>query len=188
MKGCRNVTDEEIVKVLNILKTPRDRMLWTLGLKTGLRISELLSLKIKDVYLHDKVSDWVTVSKANTKGKAESKTFPLTDSAKEAVKVYLESLSCFDPNDSLFRSTQDNKAITRIRAHTVLKDAFNSLELTGKLSTHVMRKGFAHRVHEALGRDILKTQKAMAHKSLSSTASYLSVNEEEVNGAILGLG
>jgi site-specific recombinase XerD len=188
MKGCRNLTDEEIVNVFNELKTLRDRCLWTLGVRTGLRIGELLSLRIKDVYQHGQVGNWVTVAKCNTKGKIESKTLPLTDSAKNAIKAYLDSLESVSIQDPLFQSSKSAEPISRIRAHKILKEAFNSLKLSGKLSSHVMRKSYCHRVHKALGNDILKTQKAMAHKSLSSTASYLQVDQEEIVSAILGMG
>ncbi len=48
-----------------------------------------------------------------------------------------------------------------------------------------MRKTFARRVHEKLGKDLVKTQKAMGHRSINSTVSYLSFNEEEIDDAIL---
>jgi len=188
MKGCRSLTDQEIINVFDTLKTLRDKTLFLLGCRSGLRISEILSLVIKDVLEHDQVSNQVTVAKKNTKGKQESKTLPLTNSVKEVLKEYIDSLPNKGPNQPLFKSTRGSKAISRIQAHKILKEAFNELKLTGKVATHSMRKTYANKVHKALGSDILKTQVAMCHKSLSSTASYLQVDREEVERAILEQG
>jgi len=188
MKGCRSLTDKEIENVFNELKTLRDKALFVLGVKSGLRISELLSLNIKDVVEYGVVGSQVTVAKRNTKGKAESKTLPLTVSAKEALQKYLDSIGTLDLNEPLFKSTKANKRIGRMQAHRILKDAFTALELKGNCSSHSLRKSYAHRVHKALGNDILKTQVALSHKSLSSTAQYLQVDRAEVEDAIRGLG
>ncbi len=52
---------------------------------------------------------------------------------------------------------------------------------------HAMRKTFANKVHVLLGRDLVKTQRALGHKNVSSTVSYLSFLEEEIDEAILAL-
>jgi site-specific recombinase XerD len=70
----------------------------------------------------------------------------------------------------------------------ILKAAFNELKMTGKISSHVMRKSYCIRVHKALGEKIEKTQRAMCHRSISSTVSYLQIDSEEITKAILGLG
>ena len=192
MKGCRSLSDEEVVEIIGVLKSKRDVMLFTMGIKSGLRISELLSLTIKDVMEHGKVGTKVTVKKCNTKGKQESKTLPLTESVRTAIQAYLDEIKVYDLNDPLFKGGNKKegpyKAISRIQAHRILKDAFNKLKLTGNLATHSCRKTYAKNIHKALGNDLLKTQKAMCHKSLSSTVQYLDVSQEEVEDAILGLG
>lgn len=188
MKGCRSLSDKEIEDVFNTLKSLRDKSLFMLGVKTGLRIGELLSLQIKDVVQHGEIGNWVTVQKKNTKGKIESKTLPLTDRIRAVLKEYLDTVPNRDHELPLFKSEQSRKAISRIRAHMILKAAFNELKMTGNLSTHVLRKSFAHRIHIAMGSKIELTQAALGHRSLSSTASYIQVNREEVVQAILGLG
>ncbi len=60
-------------------------------------------------------------------------------------------------------------------------------QLGGTLGTHAMRKTFANNVHVLLGRDLVKTQRALGHKNVSSTVSYLSFLEEEIDEAILAL-
>jgi site-specific recombinase XerD len=59
--------------------------------------------------------------------------------------------------------------------------------ISGTLGTHTMRKTFANKVHVLLGRDLVKTQRALGHKNVSSTVSYLSFLEEEIDEAILAL-
>jgi integrase/recombinase XerD len=188
MKGARPFTDEEITNVFNELKNDRDRTLFMVGIRTGLRIGELLSLKIGDVLEHGVVGSQVTVQKKNTKGKRESKTLPLSDSTKTVLQSYLSTLKNPDPQDPLFKSSQSKRAITRIRAHQIFGVAFDALKMEGNLSSHSCRKTFAHKVHKALGGRIEKTMAALCHKSLNSTVQYLEIDREEVKQAILGLG
>ena len=50
-----------------------------------------------------------------------------------------------------------------------------------------MRKSFANRIYEKLNHDLVKTKKALGHKNINSTVSYLSFREEEIDEAILAL-
>ena len=68
MKGCRPLTDEEIDLVLASFfgkYESRDRALFLLGLKSGFRISEILSLKVKDVCRNGRMVDRVTVARGS---------------------------------------------------------------------------------------------------------------------------
>jgi integrase len=58
MKGCRPLTDTEITEVLQSFAgryALRDKALFVLGLLSGFRISELLSLRVQDVYRHGRL-------------------------------------------------------------------------------------------------------------------------------------
>jgi hypothetical protein len=50
-----------------------------------------------------------------------------------------------------------------------------------------MRKTFADRVYDRLGGDLVKTAQTLAHRSISSTASYLTVRESEIDEVILSI-
>lgn len=112
----------------------------------------------------------------------------LHQEAKEALGAWIRQLleRGNDGKTFLFKSREGgNRALSRTMAWIMLDEAYAACGLDGKLGTHSMRKTFAERVHEKLGRDIFKTQKALGHKSLNSTASYLSVAQQEIDEAIL---
>ena len=48
-----------------------------------------------------------------------------------------------------------------------------------------MRKTMAMKCHKLLGNDIFKTQQALGHRRITSTASYLEFDQTEINQAIL---
>ncbi len=50
-----------------------------------------------------------------------------------------------------------------------------------------MRKTFADRIYDRLDGDLVKTAQALAHRSISSTASYLTFREAEIDEAILSI-
>jgi site-specific recombinase XerD len=81
----------------------------------------------------------------------------------------------------------DNRPVTRVHAWRVLHQAFTDTDLGGKLGTHSMRKTFANKVYDALGHDLIKTQRALGHRNINSTACYLSFREEDIDRAILAI-
>lgn len=194
MKGCRALTEQEVVQVLGSFSGPnrlRDRCLFLLGVRSGFRISELLSLRVGDLIQAGKVTDRVGVSRQHMKRKQEGRSVILHPQAKSAVLARIDELSITGKCSSdifLFTSQRGiNKPLSRIGAWCLLKKAYANLGLTGKLASHSMRKTFADRVYTRLNFDLVKTQRAMGHKSIQSTISYLSFKEEEVEAAILSI-
>lgn len=186
MKGCRSFTDEETVAISGSL-CARDKALFILGIKTGLRISEMLSLRIEDVYCHGTIVSFFSVKKRHTKGKMESRTMPLHPLAKQAIEQYLTERGAWEPSEALFLSERGSHAISRVQAWRVLHGTARRLDLQGTIGTHSLRKTFAQKIYNALDKDIVKTSKALGHKSLNNTVSYLSFLEEDIHKAILGL-
>lgn len=193
MKGCRPLSDVEVASVLEQLGShrypARDRALFLLGLRSGFRISELLSLTVGDVFQNGNFVDRVSVARRHMKKKMEGRTVALHPEARTAVETWVRELAAAGhthPHTYVFRSREGaNRALNRRSAWAMLKKAYGARGLTGKTGTHSMRKTFAKRIHEKLGRDIMKTQKALGHARITSTCSYLSFAEEEVEDAIL---
>lgn len=187
MKGCRAITDIEIELVKKELKNPRDYAIFILGLKCGFRVSELLSIKVSDVIQFNSIVSHLTVSRKNMKGKHSSRTTILHPEAKSAI-LELINAEHLESEHYLFQSRKGiNQPIKRGQAWTILKTAFRMCQLQGKVATHSLRKSFAARVYEATNKDIVKTQHALGHKSLSSTSSYLDASSDEIDNAILSI-
>jgi integrase len=135
------------------------------------------------------VVERVTVERAHMKKKREGRTILLHPEAKAAVGELVGILrrkSVFGPQTYLFQSQKGpNKPLSRVGAWLVLKKAFAKTLVTGKTGTHCLRKTFADRIYGRLGNDLVKTQRAMGHRNIQSTISYLGFRESEIDQAIL---
>jgi len=194
MRGCRPLTEPEVDAVLRCCQgrhAARDRALFLLGVRSGFRISELLSLRIRNVVQARRVVERVHVPRRHMKGKREGRTVLLHPAARAALANWLEELRASghtSPESFVFQSRHGtNQAIGRIQAWRILRRAFERAGLNGNLGTHSMRKTFADRVYDRLGKDLVKTARALAHRSISSTASYLTFRESEIDEAILSI-
>jgi site-specific recombinase XerD len=194
MKGCRALSEVEVVEVAKSfggVYAARDKALFVLGVKSGFRISELLSLTIGDVYQHGQWVDRVAVQRKHMKGKHQGRSVPLHSEAKAALAPWLmelQRLGAGTPDRYLFPSRKGvNRPLRRGQAWAILHQAYEANELTGPLGTHTMRKTFATKVYEATGKDLRSTQHALGHKSPASTAAYLAVDEAAVDAVILAL-
>ncbi len=192
MPGCRPLTEEEVDLVMQSFGgryATRDRALFLLGIYTGFRITELLSLRIQDVYQHNHVIPRVTVPRRHMKGKYASRSVPLHPLAQLALAAWIAQMPRhFEgaPESYVFRSREGgNKPISRMHAHRLLREAFDSCEMTGNLGTHSMRKTFAKKVHRRLGNDLAKTKEALGQKHITATMHYMSFLAEEIDEAIL---
>jgi len=190
MKGCKPLNNKEC-KAMNESFTGkfaiRNRLMFELGRLTGLRISEILSIRIKDVFKAGKALDAVYIAKRKCKGKKEGKNIVLTTSLQKLIKEYIISLKTIDYNSFLFKSNKGSKAISIIQAYRIIQNASNLAGVTGKVGTHSMRKTFANVIHLKLGSNLLKTQKALHHKNVNSTVQYISLDQQEINQAILSM-
>jgi integrase len=65
----------------------RNKALFILGVRSGFRISEILSLTVGDVLQHGKVMDHVTVARKHMKKKTEGRGVPLHPEARAALSV-----------------------------------------------------------------------------------------------------
>lgn len=194
MKGCRYLLDAEVEAVLGAFCGPyalRDRALFLLGVKSGFRISELLSLRLLDVMRAGRLLDRVSVARRNMKKKVEGRTVLLHPEVRAALEVWIEELRAqgYMTSDTfVFQSRKGrNGALSRVQAYRILQAAYERAGVEGQTGTHSMRKTFANNIHDKLGRDLLKTQKALGHRNINSTVSYLSFRQEEIDEAILDL-
>ena len=80
MRGCRPLTDLELSHLLEPLAPPRwrrERLLVLLGVRTGLRLSSMLQLRVGDVAIAGEVQDRIRVRRVTVKGKRSGYDLPL---------------------------------------------------------------------------------------------------------------
>lgn len=147
----------------------RNLLLFLLGINTGLRVSDLLLLKVKDV----KNKDSVQIREKKTK---KVKKIPIPREIRIFISEYVERkpLSRY-----LFKSRKSNKPITRIQAYRIIREACNILgiEHTG---THSLRKTFGYHLYKQT-KDIALLQKVLNHSSQDVTLRYIGVSQEIID-------
>ena len=170
----------------------RNRGLFMLGVSTGGRISELLSLTIGDVFQNSKAVTDLLYNKRIVKGGEISRAVPVNVDGREAIEALIdwhrEKYGTIAPSRPLFPSRNKNGtfAMNRQTAHDMLKEAFMDAGLNGKLATHSLRKSFAQRVYEQSG-DIYLVQELLGHANVSTTQKYIGVNYATAREAVEGM-
>ena len=191
MKGTRPLDNDEIQRVSTCFTgtfETRNRGLFMLGVPTGGRISELLSLTIGDVWQNGKPVTDLLFDRSIVKGGEVSRAVPVNIDGRDAIadlvawhrKRYRTSRA-YRP---LFpsRNKRGSIAMNRQTAHEILKKAFTAAGLNGKLATHSLRKSFAQRLYEESA-DIYLVQELLGHKSVATTQKYLGVNYQSARQA-----
>jgi integrase len=186
MKGARPLLDDEVQMIKEYFKNKiphkhddRDLTFIRLGLFIGWRCSELLSIKVRDVWDGNKVHDFITCKRANTKGKNAGKRSPIFGECKEMLENYITQ-NCKN-FEYLFQSIMGGPLSYR-QMLRCMKKHFDGCALsnTNSLSTHSLRKSFAKKMYESLKGDLPALQSALSHKSINSTVSYVSVNHDKI--------
>ena len=160
----------------------RDSMLFSWGINCALRISDLLSIKIKDVMNgQGKVSKYLYIKPRKTKKKSynELKIF-INDSMEKSLLRYIKQEKCLDPDDYLFKTTTGNK-LDRIRVHGLIKKWAKAVGLNNdRISCHSMRKTWGWQAYK-MGIDIQIISQKLGHNSERVTRRYIGVDQEAVN-------
>ena len=192
MKGTRPLDNNEIRLVSVCFDGTfevRNRGLFMLGVSTGGRISELLSLTIRDVYQNRGAVTDLLFDKSIVKGGEVSRAVPVNRDGREAIDELImwhrEQYGSTKGGRPLFPSRHKSGTVPlhRQSAHQMLKKAFIAAGLNGKIATHSLRKSFAQRVYEQSG-DIYLVKELLGHRNVATTQSYLGVNYAEAREAV----
>jgi site-specific recombinase XerD len=159
-------------------------------MKTGLRASEALSLRVGQVISDGDIVDEVEIPRAAMKGKREGRHVMLNPTAKAAVRQWLTTFErvegILERSHYVFKSrVGKNRPLSRQWAWKVLKDACAMADVHGPIGCHSTRKSFAERVFVELGWDLRHLQAVMGHSSISSTIKYLAIDRQLVYRAFM---
>jgi len=162
----KNLIDDICTYLKN--KNKRDCILFMCGIYIGLRISDLLLFKVKDL----KGKRQVSIIEMKTR---KQKIFSIPDEFYSALNTYLNT-RCDD--EYVFRSRQGNRAISRGRAYQILRDAGEHFGLEN-IGTHSMRKTFGYWYYKNYN-DIVGLMKILNHSSEAITKRYIGIEQEEL--------
>ena len=173
------LSEEDINKLLNIKLIDnysyRNKAMLELMYATGLRVSELVNLKVYDVNLEE------AIVKTMGKGSKE-RIIPIGDYALNALKIYINeyrsSLFKREVNDYLFLNNH-GKPMTRQGFFKIIKKLASEQGITKEFSPHTLRHSFATHLLSH-GADLRIIQELLGHSDVSTTQIYTHVSNEEL--------
>ena len=149
-------------------KNYRDYTMFKLGINCGLRISDILSLNVSDVY--DKDSIELVEKKTNKRRK-----IPLNDTIKGVLKRYLRNKYIEQP---LFSSVNGVR-LERTYAYRIIKSSCSICGIQDNIGTHTLRKTFGYHFYKKY-QNIALLQKILNHSHPSITLKYIGITDEEI--------
>ena len=170
---------EDVRRILDVLKdNDRNYLLALYGFYSGLRISDILPLKVKDV--RGKTHFRITEEKREHK-----REIVIPSKLRKITAKYIEGK---DDNEFLFKSRQGyNRPICETQAYRILNDAADKASLKENIGTHSLRKTFAYHLYENT-HDIIYVQEVLGHRDINTTKRYLGIDLDEIDSGIAKLG
>lgn len=163
---------KEIRNYLNS-KSKRDYFFFSVGISTGLRISDLRVLKVGEV--RDRTHIQVVEKKTGKR-----KRIPLGLSVIKVIDNYTKEMS---DDEYLFKSRQgSNKPLGRNQCGNIVKKAALAVGLKG-IGNHSLRKTFGYH-HYQENKDIAVLMNIFNHSSQSITMRYLGLDQDEIDKSL----
>ena len=150
----------------------RDVLIFLLGINTGLRVNDLVRLKIADV----KNKAMLTIREGKTNKRREINVGML----QAEIETYIQDKS---EDAYLFASQKGNKAISTTQVYRILNDAADYVG-RNDIGTHTMRKTFGYH-HYKQFKDVAILQEIFNHAAPSITKRYIGIRQDEINASLI---
>lgn len=155
-------------------KGMRDKAMLELLYATGIRVSELISLKVDDVNID---MSYVQC----TSGKRQ-RIIPINDEAKKALSVYVKKARPYFVKESkadTFFTNCSGEPMSRQGFWKLLKQYGKKAGISSEITPHTLRHSFAAHLVEN-GADLKAVQEMMGHADLSTTQMYATVAQNRI--------
>jgi site-specific recombinase XerD len=166
----RPVQEESLQKFFSVITDPRDRAMFSLMLRCGLRIGEVANLKLANLFL-DEPSPRILVY---GKGSRERSVF-LSAQAERALRAYLRIRPAVGSDFVFLSYQQKGLSTTGIHMRLVRYRVKAAVQLTA----HRLRHSFANDLLTS-GAPVTSIQKLLGHRWLETTQIYVQANDQQV--------
>ena len=147
---------------------------------SGLRVSELIELKISDLYFDEGLV--LITGKGN-----KQRLVPLGKISAQKLQVYINEIRLHTPiknghQDIVFLN-QNGRQLTRAMIFTIVRKVAENAGIQKKISPHTFRHSFATHLLEN-GADLRSIQLMMGHESITTTEVYMHVDTEHLSKSL----
>ena len=154
-------------------------LLISIGVFTGLRISDLLTLKYSDLIGND-------VLRITEKKTKKVRSIKINKDLKVIIERIVSKMNVSELNTLIFLNRFGNKSIDKSYVNVRLKEIFTRyrIKVGGNVSTHTFRKTLGRRVMEVnnySNESLVLLMELFGHSSMSITKRYLGIREQEIH-------
>ena len=167
---------ENIIALIDLSKPEggRNKAMVELLYSCGLRVSELVNLKISQLYFD------VGFIRVLGKGDKE-RLVPVGSSAVKYVNIYLKNIRVHTPvkpgnEDIVFLNRRGSK-LTRVMVFLIIKELAKKAGIKKTISPHTFRHSFATHLVEG-GADLRAVQEMLGHENITTTQIYTHLDRE----------
>lgn len=142
----------------------------------GLRVSELINLKLDNVFFEKEILR--VIGKGN-----KQRIIPIGSIALKYIKIYINEIRSKSKINNKFSEylflNKFGKKLSRIMIFTIVKEAVNKANISKNVSPHTFRHSFATHMIER-GADLRTIQEMLGHVSISTTEIYTHLDKEHL--------
>lgn len=146
-------------------------IMFILGINTGLRISDLLKLKVKDVK-----NSHIVIREEKT---GKLKRFPINAYLRKELDLYILGK---EDEEYLFPSRKRPYHIQRVQAYRILNTVARKFGLQ-EIGTHTLRKTFGYWYYKKT-KDVALLQEIFNHSSPAITLRYIGINNDVIDESL----
>ena len=165
----RSIKSINAVKSYFKKRNMRNYVIFCLGINSGLRVSDLLSLNVGDV----KNKEFVLIYEKKTR---KRKKFPINSKLQKIINKFTAWKKDEEP---LFVSKKGSR-ISQSQVYRILNCACKYVGIKENIGTHTMRKTFGYH-HYRQFKDVAMLQKIFNHASPYVTLRYIGIDQDEID-------
>lgn len=175
----------------NLEQIARDKAIICTLFTGGLRISELLNIKLEDYYLRDGTYYLKIIGKGKAEDKPESIAIP--ENTATLINEYLKQRRQYKRNCNYLFCNSSDKQLTRQAVNKEVKkianeyDRLNNTNIAPRVSTHTFRHSLARYLLVNKGVPINQVKDILRHSNIETTAKYLTTSFEEITDLRKGI-
>jgi site-specific recombinase XerD len=165
------ISEEKIIAGLLAVENIKHKTLLLLAYSAGMRISEVIKLKITDIN-----SERMQITITAAKGKKDR----IVTLSSTILKLLREYYKVYKPKNWLFEGQTKKEHYSARSAQLVFKAAYKDLGLPPSISFHSLRHSYATHLLEN-GTDIAYIQKLLGHNDIKTTLRYTHVSIKDIS-------